>query len=69
MVVRDFSEAFLTDYLARAGDILTQGVGAYAFEGLGAQMFEHVDGDYFAVLGLPVLPVLSALRARGAAPS
>ena len=69
MVVRDFSEAFLTDYLARAGDILTKGVGAYAFEGLGAQMFERVDGDYFAVLGLPVLPVLSALRARGAAPS
>lgn len=68
MVVRDFSDAFLDDYIARAGDILTKGVGAYAFEGLGAQLFEHVDGDYFAVLGLPVLPVLSALRARGAAP-
>jgi septum formation protein len=69
MVVRNFSDAFLDDYLARAGDILTKGVGAYAFEGLGAQLFEHVDGDYFAVLGLPLLPVLGALRARGAAPS
>ena len=69
MVVRNFSDAFLDDYLARAGDILTKGVGAYAFEGLGAQLFEHVEGDYFAVLGLPLLPVLGALRAQGAAPS
>lgn len=69
MVVRDFSDAFLDDYLERAGDILTKGVGAYAFEGLGAQLFEHVEGDYYAVLGLPLLPVLSELRARGAAPS
>lgn len=69
MVMRNFSDAFLDAYLARAGDILTKGVGAYAFEGLGAQLFEHVDGDYFAVLGLPLLPVLGALRAQGAAPS
>jgi len=69
MVVRNFSDAFLADYVARAGDILTKGVGAYAFEGLGAQLFENVEGDYFAVLGLPLLPVLSELRARGAAPS
>lgn len=69
MVVRNFSDAFLDDYLSRAGDILTKTVGGYAFEGLGAQLFEHVDGDYFAVLGLPLLPVLSELRARGAAPS
>jgi septum formation protein len=69
MVVRNFSDAFLEDYLARAGDILTKGVGAYAYEGLGAQLFEHVDGDYFAVLGLPLLPVIGALRNRGAAPA
>lgn len=69
MVVRNFSDEFLADYLKRAGDILTKGVGAYAFEGLGAQLFERVEGDYYAVLGLPLLPVLAELRARGAAPS
>ncbi len=69
MVVRNFSDDFLKDYVDHAGEILTKGVGAYAFEGLGAQLFEHVEGDYFAVLGLPLLPVLSELRARGAAPS
>ena len=68
MVVRNFSDDFLNEYLARAGDILTKSVGGYAFEGLGAQLFEHVEGDYFAVLGLPLLPVLSELRAQGAAP-
>lgn len=68
MVVRDFTDDFLADYIQRAGDILTKGVGAYAFEGLGAQLFEHVEGDYYAVLGLPLLPVLAELRARSAAP-
>jgi predicted house-cleaning NTP pyrophosphatase (Maf/HAM1 superfamily) len=41
-------------YLAEAGDILTKGVGAYAFEGLGAQLFEKVEGDFFSILGLPL---------------
>ena len=68
MHVRDFSDAFLDDYMQRAGDILTKGVGAYAFEGLGAQLFERVEGDYYAVLGLPLLPVLAMLRREGAAP-
>ena len=68
MVMRDFSDAFLRDYLSNAGDILTKGVGGYAFEGLGAQLFEVVDGDYYAVLGLPLLPVLAQLRREGAAP-
>jgi septum formation protein len=68
MVVRDFTDAFLGRYLDEAGDILTQGVGAYAFEGLGAQLFEEVEGDYYAVLGLPLLPVLSMLRDQNAAP-
>ncbi|TGY89022.1 septum formation inhibitor Maf [Marinicauda algicola] len=68
MVMRDFSDAFLSDYLARAGDILTKGVGAYAYEGLGAQLFERVEGDYHAVLGLDLLPVLALLREQGEAP-
>ncbi|MFW6299824.1 MAG: Maf family protein [Oceanicaulis sp.] len=66
MVMREVSDAFLDDYMARAGDILTKGVGAYAFEGLGVQLFEHVDGSFFAVLGLDLLPVLTELRRRGA---
>ena len=68
MHMRDVSDAFLDDYMSRAGDILTKGVGAYAFEGLGAQLFQRVEGDYFAVLGLPLLPVLAMLRREGAAP-
>lgn len=67
MVMRNFSDEFLEHYLANAGDILTKGVGGYAFEGLGAQLFEHVEGDFFAVLGLELLPVLSALRTHGGA--
>ncbi|MAZ72224.1 MAG: septum formation inhibitor Maf [Flavobacteriaceae bacterium] len=63
--VRDFSDEFLDDYIARAGDALTASVGAYAYEGLGAQLFERVDGDYYAILGLPLLPVLAELRSRG----
>tara|TARA_R110002073_G_scaffold38717_4_gene110836 strand:+ start:1839 stop:2432 length:594 start_codon:yes stop_codon:yes gene_type:complete len=63
--VRHFSDAFLEQYLSRAGDELTASVGAYAFEGLGAQLFERVEGDFHAVLGLPLLPVLDELRRQG----
>ena len=69
MVMRKVSDAFLENYLARAGDILTKGVGAYAFEGLGAQLFEAVEGDYFAVLGLDLLAVLAMLRREGLLPT
>jgi septum formation protein len=65
MVMRDISDAFLDNYMERAGEILTKGVGAYAFEGLGAQLFEHVERGFFAVLGLDLLPVLAELRRRG----
>lgn len=66
LVMREFSDAFLADYLDNAGDILMKGVGCYAFEGLGAQLFERTEGDYYAILGLSLLPVLGALRAHGA---
>ncbi|RKQ96742.1 Maf family protein [Maricaulis maris] len=64
--VRDFSNDFLENYLQQAGSALTASVGAYAYEGLGAQLFESVDGDYYAILGLPLLPLIAALRQHGA---
>jgi len=65
MVMREVTDAFLDSYMAQAGDILVKGVGGYAFEGLGVQLFEHVDGSFFAVLGLDLLPVLAELRRCG----
>lgn len=64
--VRDFSDEFLDKYLQHAGFALTASVGAYAYEGLGSQLFERVDGDYYAILGLPLLPLAAVLRERGA---
>lgn len=66
--MRAFSEAFLEEYLDRGGESLFASVGAYQLEGAGAHLFERVDGDYFSVLGLPLLPLLAFLREHGAAP-
>ena len=63
--VRDFSNTFLDLYMKASGDELTASVGAYAFEAIGAQLFEKIDGDYYAILGLPLLPVLDLLRREG----
>jgi len=65
LTMRNWSEAFHARYMDEAGDILAKGVGAYAFEGLGAQLFETVEGDFFSILGLPLLAVLDALREHG----
>lgn len=62
--VRDFSNAFLDTYIADAGEGILASVGAYRLEGLGAQLFSRIEGDYFAVLGLPLLPLLNFLRDR-----
>lgn len=65
LVMRDFSDTFLDAYLAAEGDGLLACVGAYRLEGMGSQLFESVDGDYFTVLGLPLWPVLAELRRVG----
>lgn len=65
LTMRSFSDAFLDDYLAAEGDALLQTVGCYRLEGRGAQLFIRVEGDYFSILGLPLLEVLSFLRTRG----
>jgi septum formation protein len=65
MAMRPLSPQFLDDYLAREGEAILSSVGCYHFEGRGAQLFDTVDGDYFSVLGLPLLPVLAQLRKEG----
>lgn len=65
MRMRNFSDAFLDTYLEAEGEALLSCVGAYRLEGLGSQLFEAVEGDYFTVLGLPLWPVLAELRRAG----
>ena len=60
--MRDFSDAFLEDYLAHMGESVMQTVGGYKLEGEGIQLFRAVEGDYFSILGLPLLPLLEFLR-------
>jgi septum formation protein len=64
LTMRNFSTVFLDDYLAAMGDELLATVGAYKIEGPGIQLFDRIEGDYFTVLGLPLLPLLSFLRSR-----
>ena len=63
--VRDFSDAFLDAYLAAEGEALLACVGSYRLEGMGAQLFARIEGDYFTVLGLPLWTVLDQLRRHG----
>ena len=68
LAVRPFTDAFLDDYLAAVGDAVLHSVGAYHLEGRGAQLFSRVRGDFFTVLGLPLLPLLDNLRQHGVLP-
>ena len=69
LTMRQFSDEFLEAYLLDVGDDVLKSVGCYQLEGPGVQLFEAVNGDYFAILGLPLVPLLAALRARGAVQS
>ncbi|NLH79724.1 MAG: septum formation protein Maf [Phyllobacteriaceae bacterium] len=69
MTMRPFSDAFLDDYCDRAGDAVLSSVGCYQLEGLGVTLFEAIEGDYFTILGLPLLPLLAELRRIGQIPS
>lgn len=60
--MRNFSDKFLEEYLEAVGPSVTQSVGAYQLEKLGVHLFERVEGDYFTILGMPLLPLLAYLR-------
>lgn len=62
LYVREYSDAFLDRYLAQEGEAVLSTVGGYRIEAMGAQLFDRIDGDYFSVLGMPLIEVLSALR-------
>ena len=63
--MRKLSPEFIGRYLAAAGEDVLSSVGAYQLESLGIQLFEKIDGDYFSILGLPLLPLLDTLRREG----
>jgi septum formation protein len=65
LTMRAFSDAFLEAYLARNAQALSSSLGGFELEGEGVQLFERVEGDYFTVLGLPLLDLLAALREAG----
>lgn len=66
LTMRDLSDGFIAAYLAAMGETALASAGAYQVEGLGAQLFSKVAGDHWTIMGLPILPVLDALRREGA---
>ena len=69
LTMRAFSDAFLEDYLASEGAHALGSVGCYRLEGPGAQLFSKIEGDYFAILGLPLMGLLDLLRRHGELPA
>ncbi len=68
LTMRQLSASFIDSYLAGVGDATLASVGAYQVEGIGIQLFEHIEGDFFTILGLPLLPLLSWLRSEKSDP-
>jgi septum formation protein len=65
LTMRGFSDDFLEDYLATEGDAALGSVGCYRLEGMGVQLFSRIEGDYFTILGLPLIGLLELLRRQG----
>ena len=65
LTMRAFSDEFLDGYLQRTGDEILKSVGCYQLEAEGIRLFNEISGDYFTILGLPLLPLLEALRRQG----
>ncbi|GBE43285.1 septum formation protein Maf [bacterium BMS3Bbin10] len=65
LTMRALTPEYIGKYLAAAGESVLQSVGAYQLEGLGVNLFDEIRGDYFAILGLPLLPLLAELRREG----
>jgi septum formation protein len=65
LTMRDYSDRFLDGYLDMAGAAALASVGGYQLEGIGIHLFERIEGDYFTILGLPLLPLLAYLRKSG----
>lgn len=66
LTMRELSADFISRHLERVGEKALSSVGAYQLEGEGIQLFEKIDGDYFTIIGLPMLPLLQKLRELGA---
>jgi septum formation protein len=66
LTMRPISDGFIDRYLSRVGDKVLGSVGAYQLEGQGIQLFDKIEGDYFTIIGLPMLPLLAQLRILGA---
>lgn len=62
LTMHDFNDHFLQTYIEEAGEALTRSVGAYELESLGVQLFKTIEGDYFTILGMPLLSLLTYLR-------
>lgn len=65
VTMRPFSEDFIDEYINKMDETILATVGGYELEGLGAQLFSRIDGDYFTILGMPLLPLLDFLRGHG----